>query len=117
MMPGSSPGPPCALLGACRTAGAQAGRLHRSQPCRPAEDAQADLELLRPLKIYHANPEKSRRLALRACFDRIFRRRTGFVTLHRLLARLHANKAELLMAIDRSETPLNTNGSENDIRC
>ncbi|HEY3848182.1 MAG TPA: transposase [Acetobacteraceae bacterium] len=69
------------------------------------------------LKIYHANPEKSRRLALRACFDRIFRRRTGFVTLHRLLARLHANKAELLMALDRSETPLNTNGSENDIRC
>jgi len=39
------------------------------------------------------NPEKSRRLALRARFDRIFRRRTGFVTLDRLLARLHANKS------------------------
>ena len=35
----------------------------------------------------------------------------------RLLARLHANKAELLMVLDRPETPLNTNGSENDIRC
>jgi hypothetical protein len=33
------------------------------------------------------------------------------------LARLHANKTELLMVLDRSETPLHTNGSENDIRC
>jgi hypothetical protein len=69
------------------------------------------------LKAYRANPDKSRRLALRARFDRIFRRRTGFVTLDRLLARLHDNKAELLMVLDRPETPLNTNGSENDIRC
>jgi hypothetical protein len=69
------------------------------------------------LKAYRANPEKSRRFALRARFDRIFRRRTGFVSLDRLLARLHANKAELLMVLDRPETPLNTNGSENDIRC
>jgi hypothetical protein len=69
------------------------------------------------LKTYQTNPGNSRRLALRARFDRIFRRRTGFVTLDRLLARLHANKAELLMVLDRPETPLNTNGSENDIRC
>jgi hypothetical protein len=33
------------------------------------------------------------------------------------LARLHANKAELLMVLDRPEIPLHTNGSENDIRC
>ena len=63
------------------------------------------------------NPDKRRRLALRARFDRIFRRRTGFATLDRLLARLHANKAELLMVLERSEIPLHTNGSENDIRC
>ncbi len=69
------------------------------------------------LKIYRTNPSKSRRLALRARFDRIFRRRTGFVTLDRLLARLHANKAELLMVLERPEIPLHTNGSENDIRC
>jgi Transposase IS66 family len=68
------------------------------------------------LKAYRANPDKRRRLALRARFDRIFRRHTGFVSLDRLLARLHANKAELLMVLDRPETPLNTNGSENDIR-
>ena len=38
-------------------------------------------------------------LALCARFDRIFRRRTGFAVLGRLLARLHANKAELLMVL------------------
>jgi hypothetical protein len=69
------------------------------------------------LKVYRTNPGKSRRLALRARFDRIFRRRTGFVTLDRLLKRLHANKAELLMVLERPEIPLHTNGSENDIRC
>jgi hypothetical protein len=69
------------------------------------------------LKIYRTNPSKTRRLTLRARFDRIFRRRTGFVTLDRLLARLWANKAELLMVLQRPEMPLHTNGSENDIRC
>jgi hypothetical protein len=69
------------------------------------------------LKLYRANPSKNRRLVLRARFDRIFRRRTGFVTLDRLLARLRANKAELLMVLQRPEIPLHTNGSENDIRC
>jgi hypothetical protein len=56
-------------------------------------------------------------VVLRARFDRIFRRRTGFVTLDRLLKRLRANKAELLMVLERPEIPLHTNGSENDIRC
>jgi len=69
------------------------------------------------LKLYRANPSKNRRVVLRARFDRIFRRRTGFVTLDRLLARLQANKAELLMVLQRPEIPLHTNGSENDIRC
>jgi hypothetical protein len=69
------------------------------------------------LKIYRANPGKSRRVVLRARFDRIFRRRTGFATLDRLLKRLHANKTELLMVLERPEIPLHTNGSENDIRC
>ena len=69
------------------------------------------------LKAYQLKPGKRRASALRARFDRIFLRRTGFATLDRLLARLHANKAELLMVLDRSEIPLHTNGSENDIRC
>jgi hypothetical protein len=68
------------------------------------------------LKAYRRDPTPKRKAALRARFDRIFRRRTGFATLDRLLARLHANKAELLMVLDRPEIPLHTNGSENDIR-
>jgi len=69
------------------------------------------------LKAYRRDPTSARKAALRARFDRIFTRRTGFATLDRLLARLHANKAELLMVLDRPEIPLHTNGSENDIRC
>jgi hypothetical protein len=69
------------------------------------------------LKTYRLKPNQRRSGALRARFDRIFLRRTGFVTLDRLLKRLHANKAELLMVLERPEIPLHTNGSENDIRC
>jgi hypothetical protein len=69
------------------------------------------------LRIYQAQPSRRRSLALRTRFDHIFRRRTGFATLDRLLARPHANKDELLMVLDRPEIPLHTNGSENDIRC
>lgn len=69
------------------------------------------------LKAFRANPSKHRCRALRARFDRIFQRRTGFVSLDRLLARLSANKDALLMVLRRPEVPLHTNGSENDIRC
>jgi hypothetical protein len=69
------------------------------------------------LKAYRLKPNPRRAGALHKQFDRIFLRRTGFATLDRLLKRLHANKAELLTVLDRPETPLHTNGSENDIRC
>ena len=69
------------------------------------------------LKAYCAAPTAPRRREMHARFDRIFHRRTGFVTLDRLLQRLLANKAELLTVLDRPEIPLNTNGSERDIRC
>jgi hypothetical protein len=69
------------------------------------------------LKAYRAEATPSRRTELRARFDRIFNRQTGFVTLDRLLERLLANKRALLMVLDRPDLPLHTNGSENDIRC
>jgi len=69
------------------------------------------------LKTYRCNPSPGQRSALRAWFDRIFLSKTGFVTLDRLLTRLHASKEELLMVLQRPEIPLHTNGSENDIRC
>ncbi|HET6520339.1 MAG TPA: transposase [Geminicoccaceae bacterium] len=68
------------------------------------------------LKAYKREPCRPRAAQLRARFDRIFRRRTGFATLDRLLARLHARKAELLLVLERPEIPLHTNGSENDLR-
>src|SRR5215203_583295 len=71
----------------------------------------------RDLKAYQREPTPRRRSELRARFDRVFQRRTGFVVLDRLLARLQANKSELLRVLERPEIPLHTNGSENDIRC
>ena len=68
------------------------------------------------LKTWTRDPCPRRAAALRARFERIFQRRTGYVTLDRLLARLHRRKAELLRVLQRPEIPLHTNGSENDIR-
>ncbi len=73
-------------------------------------------EFYADLKAYRLKPGRRQAGALRKRFDRIFLRRTGFVTLDRLLKRLHANKTELLLVLDRPQTPLHTNGSENDIR-
>jgi len=69
------------------------------------------------LKSYCRDPTRARKVALSKRFERIFTCRTGFATLDRALARLHANKTELLAVLDRPDIPLHTNGSENDIRC
>ena len=74
-------------------------------------------QLYADLKAYRSAPSPARKSALAAEFDRIFTTKTGFVTLDRLLARLYANKTELLKVLERPDIPLHTNGSENDIRC
>src|ERR1700680_3573279 len=74
-------------------------------------------QLYRDLKAYRCAPSEQHKALLAAEFDRIFTGKTGFVTLDRLLARLNANKPELLKVLDRPEIPLHTNGTENDIRC
>ena len=48
------------------------------------------------LKAYCRDPTPRRKRELQARFDRLFTTTTGFATLDRLLARLHANKVELL---------------------
>ena len=68
------------------------------------------------LKAWKRDPCPRRAAALRARFERIFKRQTDYVTLDRLLARLHRRKPELLRVLERPEIPLHTNGSENDIR-
>ena len=70
----------------------------------------------RQLKTFKRAPSPERAAELSARFDRIFKRRTGYATLDKLLKRLHANKNELLRVLERPEIPLNTNASENDIR-
>ena len=57
------------------------------------------------LKAYRRDPTAKRKAALRARFDRLLQRQTGFATLDRLLARLHANKPELLMVLERPGDP------------
>jgi hypothetical protein len=68
------------------------------------------------LKLYKDDPTDIRRTALRRRFDRIFTRVTGFADLDEAVARLHANRDELLLVLDRPDIPLHTNGSENDVR-
>jgi hypothetical protein len=68
------------------------------------------------LKSYKLNPDPKRARMMRARFDRIFLKKTGYILLDRQLRRLHRRKAELLRVLDRPEIPLHTNGSENDIR-
>ena len=70
----------------------------------------------RQLKAYKVHPSPERAAELRDRFNRIFKRRTRYATLDRLLKRLLANKDELLRVLERPEIPLNTNASENDIR-
>jgi len=73
--------------------------------------------LYKDLKAYRQAPAPRRARQLERRFDAIFSTETGFATLDRLLARLRAQKDELLMVLKRPDIPLHTNGSENDIRC
>jgi hypothetical protein len=68
------------------------------------------------LKFYKEEPSSERRTALRQRFDRIFGRVTGFADLDEAVARLHANKDDLLRVLDRPDIPLNTNNSETAVR-
>jgi Transposase IS66 family len=73
--------------------------------------------LYKDLKAYRKAPTRRRARHLESRFDSIFATETGFATLDRLLARLRAQKDDLLMVLKRPDIPLHTNGSENDIRC
>ena len=96
--------------------------VHKLVPATPAQRRAVDLVrtliwwFYADLKAWTRDPCPRRAAALRARFERIFARRTGYVTLDRLLARLHRRKAELLRVLQHPEIPLHTNGSENDIR-
>lgn len=68
------------------------------------------------LKTYKDNPSAQEHIRLQKVFDDIFTQDTDFQLLNLALKRLHANKRELLLVLDRPEIPLHNNLSENDIR-
>lgn len=73
-------------------------------------------ELYASLKAYKAQPLEELKDGLKKRFDEIFTQTTSYTSLNLLLRRLHNNKSELLLVLDRPEIPLHTNGSEGDIR-
>jgi hypothetical protein len=89
-----------------------------TEDCRVAKEAIRDRIWMfyADLKAYARVPTPQTKAELATRFDAIFTTTTGFVTLDRLLGRLHAHKAKLLMVLERPDVPLHTNTSENDIR-
>ena len=96
--------------------------VHKLQPTNPIHRQAVDVTrtliwwFYRDLKAYKLAPDPKRARMMRARFDRIFTRKTGYILLDQLLTRLHRRKSDLLRVLDRPEIPLHTNGSENDIR-
>ena len=64
----------------------------------------------------HPSDEDTKKLEIETRFDEIFTQQTDFITLNLALKRLHKNKQELLLVLERPDIPLHNNLSENDIR-
>lgn len=73
-------------------------------------------QLYQDLKAFKGAPSEEQKLSLERRFDEILTQKTCFQTLNLALKRLHANKKELLLVLERPEIPLHNNLSENDIR-
>jgi hypothetical protein len=70
----------------------------------------------RDLKAYQKEPSAVSKAKLETRFDEIFATETSYATLNQALKRLHRNKSELLLVLERPDIPLHNNLSENDIR-
>jgi crotonobetainyl-CoA:carnitine CoA-transferase CaiB-like acyl-CoA transferase len=81
------------------------------------ESIQEELwQLYRELKAYKDAPDDQKKAELEKRFDALFTTRTHSETLNSALQRIHQNKAELLLVLQRPEIPLHNNLSENAIR-
>jgi hypothetical protein len=81
------------------------------------EEAKTDIwQLYSDLKKYRDNPSEKDKRDLEKRFDSVFARKTGFASLDLALKRLHSNKSELLLVLNRPDIPLHNNLSERDIR-
>jgi hypothetical protein len=68
------------------------------------------------LKTYQAAPTETLKQAISQGFDHLCATQTDFETLNQALQRLHQNKAELLLVLEKPWLPLHNNLSERDIR-
>lgn len=73
-------------------------------------------DLYKALKAYKRKPSKRQKNLLDTQFDQIMLQNTCCDELNAALQRLHRNKAELLLVLERPEIPLHNNLSEGDIR-
>ena len=73
-------------------------------------------EIYAELKAYRAAPNEEHKAQIDARFDKLCATKTCFVSLNRALKRMHRNKSELLLVLERPNTPLQNNLSERDIR-
>jgi Transposase IS66 family len=73
-------------------------------------------DLYGELKDYKKFPDKEKKVQLEKRFDELCTSRTCFASLNLALKRLHTNKSELLMVLERPDIPLHNNTSENDLR-
>ncbi len=88
------------------------------------EQERNDLELIRDdlwqlyedLKGYKQAPDNQNKAKLETRFDALFSTQTHSESLNAALQRLHSNKSELLLVLERPEIPLHNNLSENAIR-
>lgn len=73
-------------------------------------------DLYAEIKSYKSDPDDKKKAELEARFDELCTTKTCFVSLNKALERMHLNKAELLLVLQRPDIPLHNNPSENDIR-
>jgi hypothetical protein len=73
-------------------------------------------KLYRDIKAYQKKPASEVKVKLEQRFDEICKTQTCFTSLNLALKRMHKNKAELLLALERPDLPLHNNLSEGDIR-
>ena len=73
-------------------------------------------KLYRDIKAYQKKPTTEVKVELEQRFDEICKTPTCFTSLNQALKRMHKNKAELLLALERPDLPLHNNLSEGDIR-
>jgi len=73
-------------------------------------------ELYRDLKAYKEEPTAEAKRSLEARLDTLCTTPTCFTSLNLALKRMHRNKAELLLVLERPDLPLHNNLSEGDIR-